>query len=114
MALAAFELLGVFVTNGHTAAAAFDRLAVDADRVAGLMGFLLATDAFAESVGDILSAAVVTPATEVFPDGSRGLKVLGHEMPLTTGKQNVEDGIDGVTYGGLAGVGRRWKVGSVA
>jgi len=52
---------------------------------------------------DGVESAVVSPLVEVTPDGALGREVFGQVTPLATGPQDVEDGIDHVPQGGLAG-----------
>jgi len=72
------------------------------------------TDLGAEEGVDPVEGAVATPLVEVAPDGASWREVLGEVPPLAAGPQEVEDGIDDVAEGGLAGRprpgNRQWRL----
>src|SRR5262249_18761979 len=103
VALAPIDVLGVVAPAGLAAAGGVDRLAIDARRGARTRGLLLGPHLAAQGVVDPVQGPVVAPGVEVAPGGALGREVAGQIAPLAAGAEGVEDGIDDIPYGGLAG-----------
>src|SRR5262249_57633624 len=50
-----------------------------------------------------MQGAVVSPLSDVAPDGTPGREVVGEVAPLAAGPQEVEDGVEDIAHRGLAG-----------
>src|SRR5664279_1854637 len=68
-----------------------------------MVGLLRRPDLLAEQIMNFVEGTIPTPVVEVTPDGALGGKVTGQVTPLAPGAEDVEDGVEDVSHGGLAG-----------